>query len=371
MMSISRPALLRRALGLVSQQAEVLSAGQQFVNTNNNRQMRSIHSFPVMSAAGKSALGQLRKQTGYSLSLCKKALAETEQDVAKAKAWLDERAQAEGWNKANKLEGRNTKQGLVGLQTTKCGTAAAMVELNSETDFVARNKVFHVLLNSIVEVLLARAQTVNASGPDVSIEEMSKEALAEVATPDGKTLGDLVALNIGQIGENLILKRAILFKIGQSQSNQEVKLSALTHPFTAASVDDVAYGRFGSILAYTSDKTNKKVLPNGQSIEALTKQICQHVIGMNPTTVGDPAQEPVRVEKRERLKVDEPRGEGEMPDEDWSQHEDEALINVNTTELVHQPFLANTSLQVKDVLMEAGLEVKRFARFEVGEVKDE
>merc|ERR1712029_1250055 len=79
-----------------------------------------------------------------------------EQDVAKAKAWLDERAQAEGWNKANKLEGRNTKQGLVGLQTTKCATAAAMVELNSETDFVARNKVFHVLLNSIVEVFWQR-----------------------------------------------------------------------------------------------------------------------------------------------------------------------------------------------------------------------
>ena len=50
--------------------------------------------------------------------------------MGKAKAWLDEKAQAEGWNKANKLEGRNTTQGLIGLQATKCGTAAAMVELN-------------------------------------------------------------------------------------------------------------------------------------------------------------------------------------------------------------------------------------------------
>lgn len=258
----------------------------------------------------------------------------------------------------------------MGLQTTKCATAAAMVELNSETDFVARNKVFHVLLNSIVEVLLAKAQSVTTSGTDLSIEEMGKEALGEVATPDGKTLADLVALNIGQIGENLILRRAVLFKIGQGQPDQVVKLAALTHPFTAASVDDVAYGRFGSVLAYSTDKTNKKVMPAGTSIEALTKQICQHVIGMNPTMVGDPSQEPSKVEKREKLKVDEPRGEGEMADEDWSQYEDQALANLNTTELVHQPFLANTSTLVKDVLMEAGLEVKQFARYEVGEIKD-
>ena len=59
-------------------------------------------------------------------------------------------------------------------------------------------------------------------------------------------------------------------------------------------------------------------------------------------------------------------GEGEMADEDWSQYEDSQL-SVNTSELVHQPFLANTALAVKDVLMEAGLEVKEFARFEVGE----
>ena len=62
-------------------------------------------------------------------------------------------------------------------------------------------------------------------------------------------------------------------------------------------------------------------------------------------------------------------GEGEMPDEDWSQYEDQAL-RVETNELVHQPFLANTSLQVKDVLMEAGLEVIQFARYEVGDPSD-
>jgi len=354
MISTSRSAV-RRALGLTSAVQEALLSG--------HIGQRQLHTFPVLSV---SALGQLRKKTGYSLSLCKKALAENDQDVGKAKAWLDEKAQAEGWNKANKLEGRNTTQGLIGLQATKCGTAAAMVELNSETDFVARNKSFHILLNSIVEVCLARAQSLS-SDAQVSVEHMNKSALGEVQTPEGKTLADLVALNIGQIGENLILKRAVLFKTGQCQSNQETKLCALTHPFTAASVADVAYGRFGSVLAYSADKTNKKVMPEGQTIESLTKQVCQHVIGMNPASVGDPNKEPEIVAKEaKKTIVEEPRGEGEMADEDWSQYEDSQL-SVNTSELVHQPFLANTALAVKDVLMEAGLEVKDFARFEVGE----
>lgn len=344
-MMLSRMAL-RRTLGLMT---EAVSC-------------HSFHTSPAAAAAGKSALGQLRKQTGYSLSLCKKALAETQQDVDKAKAWLEERAQAEGWNKANKLEGRNTSQGLIGLQTTKCGTAAAMVELNSETDFVARNKVFHILLNSIVQVCLARAQSMSAEAGQeaVSVSEVSKEALASIQTEEGKTLGDLVALNIGQIGENLILKRAVLLKALQD----DVRLSGLTHPFTAASVEDVAYGRFGSVVAYSRDTTNKKVMT--QSIDPLAKQICQHVIGMNPAKIGDPNVEPVLEPKKEKLKIDEPRGEGEMPDEDMSQYEDQAL-RVETNELVHQPFLANTSVPVKDVLLEAGLELKHFARYEVGE----
>ena len=93
-------------------------------------------------------------------------------------------------------------------------------KLHSETDFVARNKVFHVLLNSVVQVCLARAQSIEmpeANGPAVCVSEVTKEALASIQTEDGKTLGDLVALNIGQIGENLILRRAVLFKTSRDE----------------------------------------------------------------------------------------------------------------------------------------------------------
>ena len=87
----------------------------------------------------------------------------------------------------------------------------------SETDFVARNKMFHILLNSIVQVCLARAQTLQGGEEAVAVSELTKEALASTVTEDGKTLGDLVALNIGQIGENLILKRAVLLKASRDE----------------------------------------------------------------------------------------------------------------------------------------------------------
>jgi len=381
-MSLARP-FLQKTLGIA----------RPALNNKVLVVARAVQIMPVMNKGSQahqqhpkkppSALAQLRKKTGYSLSFCKKALAENDQDLAKAKAWLEEQAQAQGWNKANKLEGRNTTQGLIGLQVTQCGSAAAMVELNSETDFVARNKQFHILLNAIVDVCLSKAKSAKATeNQAVVVETLGKAELAEVQTPDGKTLADLVALNIGQIGENLILRRAILFKVNPEgvtdPSVEQVKLSALTHPSANIhSGDSVAYGRFGSILAYVQDKRIEPVLPEGQTIESLARQICQHVIGMNPTSVGD-----VTVNKAEELqqaaadasenkeKIEEPKGEGVQADEDWSQYQDQSLIVNNSTELVHQPFLTNSSVAVREVILEAGLDIKNFSRFEVGQTEE-
>ena len=72
---------------------------------------------------------------------------------------LQEQAQDQGWNKANKLEGRNTSQGLIGVCLSSDERTATMVELNSETDFVARNKQFHNLLNTIITVILEKTST--------------------------------------------------------------------------------------------------------------------------------------------------------------------------------------------------------------------
>jgi len=364
-MSIARP-FLQRSFGLLKPLSSPLPLHQSAA---------AIQTFPALSSAHAqkkkpvSPLAQLRKKTGYSLSLCKKALAENDADVGKAKAWLEEQAQAQGWNKANKLEGRNTTQGLVGVQVAPCGTAAAMVELNSETDFVARNKQFHILLNAVVDICLGQAKAAEAASEAVVVRNLSKADLAEVKTAEGKTLADLVALNIGQIGENLTLRRAVTFKVGQ-----EVRLSALTHPSANIhSSDSVAYGRFGSILAYAKDQgVENPVLPEGQTVDSLARQICQHVIGMNPLSMGDVTESKESPEvAAEVKKVDEPQGEGVQADEDWSKYQDDTLSGNTSTELVHQPFLTNSAVSVKEVILEAGLDVKNFARFEVGQQTDD
>lgn len=105
---------------------------------------RHFHRSGFNCAAEKSALAALRKATGYTFANCKKALELHNNDVKEAEKWLREQAQALGWAKVNKLEGRATAQGLVGVLVEK--NIGALVEVNCETDFVARNSEFQTFL---------------------------------------------------------------------------------------------------------------------------------------------------------------------------------------------------------------------------------
>lgn len=119
-------------------------------------------------AAEKSSLSTLRKKTGYTFANCKKALELHNNDLTavrtysnfehftsililclQAEKWLREQAQTLGWSKATKLEGRITKQGLVGICISN--NIGAMIEVNCETDFVARNKTFQQFVASATE----------------------------------------------------------------------------------------------------------------------------------------------------------------------------------------------------------------------------
>ncbi|KAL3281628.1 hypothetical protein HHI36_004834 [Cryptolaemus montrouzieri] len=104
------------------------------------RIMHVYHSSRQLFAREKSALATLRKKTGYSISNCKKALEMHNNDLGAAENWLQDQAQALGWKKASKVEGRLTAQGLIGVIVKN--PYAALIELNCETDFVAKSKEF-------------------------------------------------------------------------------------------------------------------------------------------------------------------------------------------------------------------------------------
>jgi len=310
-----------------------------------------------------SPLGELRKKSGYSLSLCKDALAKNENDVEKSLQWLDEQAQAKGWDKANKLEGRTTAQGLIGIQVLDdSNNSAVMVELNCETDFVARNKNFVSLLQHVTELNLKAANVTELDKGEFSMTHLTKQDLEEIKQEDGKTLADLIALNIGQIGENLSLKRAVHFK--SSLPRSRLHLVGLTHP--AGDVTTCSYGRWGVLLALEKDKKTK--LPYNESPMKIGIQLCNHIIGMNPESIGDLHNPETWPKKKEP----EPETEAKVKpegdeDDDYDTGAENAVQMNSETQMIHQPFLFDSERLVRDILLETGIEIKGFVRFEVGQ----
>lgn len=334
---------------------------------------RSFQTHPVIWGAAKaekksSPLGALRKKTGYSLTLCKQALAANEQNLERAEKWLEEQAQAQGWSKAQKLEGRNTAQGLIGLYVE--GNSGAMIELNCETDFVAKNTKFHSLLNEIAAAKFQHLKANPAPSGDISIQLWDKDRLSSLKSESGKSLSDLVALYIGQIGENIVLRRGVTF----SCQKDGHRLIGLTHPSgSITSTNRVQYGRYGTLLAYAKDP-NSGLIPEGQTVESMARQLCQHVIGMNPKSVGnfdDKSTWPTAV-KPEAPKAtvrdpSQPRPEGESEEDDISSMEvDTSVLNTEDV-FIHQSFLMDSEVLVRDVLQETGLRIESFVRFEVGQ----
>lgn len=113
---------------------------------------RLLHDTVRCSApVSKTALSSLRKKTGYSFANCKKALEQFGEDVNQAEAWLKEQAQKEGWAKATKLQDRSAVQGLVGVNCNPEEGTGILVEVNCETDFVARNSKFQDMVALVTE----------------------------------------------------------------------------------------------------------------------------------------------------------------------------------------------------------------------------
>jgi len=282
----------------------------------------SFHTSSLTKAASpglKVNLAKLRKKTGYSLSVCKKALEESSQDVTQAEAWLKSQAQAHGWAKAQKLEGRNTTQGLLGVQLG--ADRAAMVELKCETDFVARNGNFVSLLQVVAATCLEQKPLGSDGQVKLGRDQMDgmvklgRDQMDGMVTMDGKTLADVVALNIGQIGENIVLGGGTVVQVGPG-----VRLAGLTHPSANDQVEreKLQYGRYAAIMAYS-----------GSEEGGVARQMCQHIIGMAPTAVNN--------------------------EED------------KENSLVHQKFLLDETVTVGELCKAEGIEVHSFVRMEVGQ----
>ncbi|XP_065344775.1 elongation factor Ts, mitochondrial [Cloeon dipterum] len=288
---------------------------------------RLLHSSaPLWASLDKAMLGKLRKKTGYTFSNCKKALEVCGNDITKAEEWLHEQAKALGWAKANKLEGRATAQGLVGVASDS--SCVAMVEVNCETDFVARNKTFRSLVERVAAACLNHAKTLPQDNLTKSF--LSADQLKTVPCgKEGGPLADHVALAIGNVGENLSLRRCAVL---QAPPRSAVHLSGYTHPAeNSLGVGPVLCGRYGALVAF------KAALDSAPKTQILGRQLCQHIVGMCPERIGDPEK-------------DSPN-----PDTD------------SESVLIFQEFLLDVNQTVGNVLEEHDASILDFARFECGE----
>lgn len=243
-----------------------------------------------------------------------------ENDVEKAELWLQEQAQAQGWEKATKLSGRKTAQGLVGIHIE--GQSGAMVEVNCETDFVARNEKFTSLVSEVTRDFFVHGGTQATQTLGIVKESFSEEQLKTLPVGDGKTLGDKLALAIGSIGENMNLARAT-----RLTTQADTQLVGYCHPSTVD--EDLKLGRYGVIVAFKASGPLTEV----------AKQLCVHIIGMNPKTIG-------------------------MESDPKAENPDEEKV------LVHQEFLSDPEVTVSEVLHREGLNIVDFVRYEAGETQD-
>jgi elongation factor Ts len=199
-----------------------------------------------MAEITASLVKELREKTGAGMMDCKRALGETQGDLENAVDWLRKKGLAAAAKKA----GRVAAEGLVGVATR--GTVGAVVEINSETDFVARNDIFQNYVRSVTELALG------AGGDDIG-------KLAATAFPGtGRTVGEELTHMIATIGENMALRRT---------RRLEVKSGIVLSYVHSALAPGL--GKIGVLVALESTGDQTK-------LAAVGKQLAMHVAAAKP-----------------------------------------------------------------------------------------
>lgn len=263
---------------------------------------------------------ELRDSTGAGMMDAKKALTETDGDMEAAVDWL----RTKGLAKAAKKSGRTAAEGLVALAVE--GGKGVAVEVNSETDFVAKNADFQEMVKGIAAAALNAADV---------------EALA-AADMGGKSVADTITDKIATIGENMSLRRMA--------SIEGDVVASYVHNAAAAGL-----GQIGVLVA----------LKGGD--EAFGKQVAMHIAAANPLALGEADLDADVVAKERQVQIDIAKESGK-PDaviEKMIVGRMKKYIAEST--LLGQAFVVNPDLTVEKAAAEAGAEVLGFVRLEVGE----
>jgi len=288
-----------------------------------------------MAEITAASVKELRERTSAGMMDCKKALAETNGDMEAAIDWL----RAKGLSAAAKKAGRTASEGLVGV--TVESNRGAVVEVNSETDFVAKNDVFQDFVRNVAKLALA-------TGSDV-------EALATAAYPGGGSVQEKLTENIATIGENQSLRRAAVLEVG----------NGVVFPYVHNQVAP-GLGKIGVLVALESDAS-------ADVLNDVAKKIAWHVAAANPLALNAEDLDADLIERERSIAMEKAKESGKPQNIVEKMVEGGLAKFRKENALTSQLFVMDGKTPVSEVVASAAkdagspITLKSFVRFQLGE----
>jgi elongation factor Ts len=280
-----------------------------------------------------SMVKELREKTNAGMMDCKKALEESKGDFEAAVEWL----RVKGLSAAAKKADRVAAEGTVAAKTA--GKTAAVVEVNSETDFVARNDGFKTFVNQVVEHVLTAPST----------GDLLTQPFA-----GGKTVGDALKNAVATIGENIVIRRTEKYTTNET---------GLVHTYIHGE------GKIGVMIEV---QTPSATVAASADAKTFASDVCLHIAAMNPMALSSADMNPETVAKEKEILKQKNLESGKKPEMVDKIVEGQIRKFLAENCLVDQAFVKNPDLTIAAYGKEAGkkaggdLTIKRFVRFELG-----
>ena len=279
-----------------------------------------------MSTVTAGDVKRLRELTGVGMMDCKEALQQADGDFDEAIELLRKKGQKVAAKRAE----RSATEGIVATATDDRARTAVLVEVNSETDFVARNDAFTSFADSVAQTILRQQPSDLASVGEISLEE-------------GRNVSQAVTELTGRMGEKIDVRRFALLQAGEEES-----VVSYIHP--------------GSKLGVLVHVTG-----TGAEVLAAARDVAMQVAAMNPVAATREDVPKEVADKELEIGRESARNEGKPENmlDRIAQGKLERYFKDNV--LVEQPFVKDSSKSVKQMLSESGTQVVRFVRFALGE----
>jgi elongation factor Ts len=277
----------------------------------------------------------LREKSGAGMMDCKKALNETAGDMEAAMDWL----RTKGLAAAAKKSSRTAAEGLVGVAVA--GTKGAAVEVNSETDFVAKNAQFQDFVREVTQVALAEGDSV--------------DAIKSASMASGTTVADVLTNNIATIGENQSIRRARRLEVSKGA------IVPYVHNAAAPGL-----GKIGVLVALESEAPD-------DVLQALGKNIAMHIAAAFPKALNEADLDEAEIERERAIATEKAADSGKPADIIAKMVEGGIAKYRKEHALVSQLFVMDGKTKISDVVAkagkDAGAEIKLvdYVRFQLGE----